>query len=246
MSKQCLSVVIPCYNEEKTIKALLERVLKQKEVREVIIIDDCSTDKSREIIKELKDKRVKYLTNERNFGKGYSVAKGLELCNSDYVLIQDADLEYSPEEYPRLLKPLISGDADAVFGSRFLTYDFRRVLYFWHRVGNKVLTSYSNMLSNLDLTDMETCYKVMKRDFALALNLQESRFGIEPEITAKLAILQAVIYEVPISYSGRTYAQGKKITWRDGISAFYCITKYNSVLHKRKFGKKHNLVRKCI
>ena len=227
MAKANLSVVIPCYNEEKTVLELLARVLKQDVVAEIIIVDDCSSDNSASLILSINDRRIKYIRNNVNRGKGFSVSKGIAMTKSDYVVIQDADLEYAPEEYVRLMKPLLAGNADAVYGSRFLTYEYRRVLYFWHRLGNNFLTMVSNMLSNLDLTDMETCYKMMKREYAQKLNIQERRFGIEPEITAKLAILGAAIYEVPISYSGRTYAEGKKITWKDGVRAIYCIIKYN-------------------
>jgi glycosyltransferase involved in cell wall biosynthesis len=224
---QNLSVIVPCYNEEKTIKQLITRVLEQEVVREIIVINDASTDNSAQLIKEIQDKRVLYLENFKNLGKGASVKKGFNLATSEYVLIQDADLEYSPEEYPRLLKPLESGFADAVFGSRFLTFESRRALYFWHRVGNKFLTLLSNMFTNIDLTDMETCYKVIRTDFAKRIDIKESRFGLEPELTAKLAKMDARIYEVAISYRGRTYLEGKKITWKDGFSAIRCIIKYN-------------------
>ena len=222
-----LTVVVPCYNEEKTIKQLITRVLEQDAVREVIIINDASTDDSRKLIKELQDQRIVFLENSINLGKGASVKKGFQIATSEYVLIQDADLEYSPEEYPRLLNPLVSGYADVVFGSRFLTYDSRRALYFWHRVGNKFLTLLSNMFTNIDLTDMETCYKVMRTDIAKQIDIKEKRFGLEPELTAKLAKMKVRIYEVGISYRGRTYLEGKKITWKDGISAIRCIIKYN-------------------
>jgi glycosyltransferase involved in cell wall biosynthesis len=235
MSKSCLSVVIPCFNEQKTIEKLLNQVLAQDLVQEVIIIDDFSTDNSSKIILGFNDQRIKYFRNSKNLGKGASVSKAFGVCSAEFVLIQDADLEYSPTEYPRLLKPLLDGEADVVFGSRFLTYDMRRVLYYWHRLGNHFLTTLSNIFTNLDLTDMETCYKIMKRDIAQKLNIQERRFGIEPEITSKLAIMGAVIYEVPISYRGRTYAEGKKITWKDGFRAIVCIVKYNSPRFKRKF-----------
>jgi glycosyltransferase involved in cell wall biosynthesis len=182
-----LTVVVPCYNEEETIKQLITRVLEQDAVREVIIVNDASTDNSRKLIKELKDQRIVFLENSINLGKGASVKKGFQIATSEYVLIQDADLEYSPEEYPRLLNPLVSGYADVVFGSRFLTYDSRRALYFWHRVGNKFLTLLSNMFTNIDLTDMETCYKVMRTDIAKQIDIKEKRFGLEPELTAKLA-----------------------------------------------------------
>ena len=222
-----LTVVVPCYNEEKTIKQLITRVLEQDAVREVIIINDASTDNSRKLIEELQDQRIVFLENSINLGKGASVKKGFQIATSEYVLIQDADLEYSPEEYPRLLNPLVSGYADVVFGSRFLTYDSRRALYFWHRVGNKFLTLLSNMFTNIDLTDMETCYKVMRTDIAKQIDIKEKRFGLEPELTAKLAKMKVRIYEVGISYRGRTYLEGKKITWKDGISAIRCIIKYN-------------------
>ncbi len=222
-----LTIVVPCYNEEKTIKQLITRVLEQDAVREVIIINDASTDNSRKLIKELRDQRIVFLENSINLGKGASVKKGFQIATSEYVLIQDADLEYSPEEYPRLLSPLVSGYADVVFGSRFLTYDSRRALYFWHRVGNKFLTLLSNMFTNIDLTDMETCYKVMRTDIAKQIDIKEKRFGLEPELTAKLAKMKVRIYEVGISYRGRTYLEGKKITWKDGISAIRCIIKYN-------------------
>jgi glycosyltransferase involved in cell wall biosynthesis len=226
-SKKCLSVVIPCFNEERTIFALLSRVLAQQSVGQVIVIDDCSTDKSAEIIKQIKDSRIEYFLNTKNSGKGFSIAQGIKLCKLPFTVIQDADLEYSPEEYPRLLAPLLDGRADAVFGSRFLTYDSRRALYYWHRLGNDFLTTLSNIFTNLDLTDMETCYKFMRTEFAQKLDIQEKRFGLEPEITAKLAKMRARVYEVPISYQGRTYAEGKKITWKDGFRAIYCIIKYN-------------------
>lgn len=222
-----LCVVVPCYNEEKTIVQLLNEVLSQREVGQVIVINDASSDRSHELIMTVNDPRVLYRQNEKNLGKGASVAKGISLCSLPFLVIQDADLEYSPSEYKRLLAPLLDGRADAVYGSRFLAHDGRRVLYFWHHVGNSFLTLLSNIFTNLDLTDMETCYKMMRTEFAKRLNIQERRFGIEPEITAKLAKDKARIYEVAISYSGRTYAEGKKITWKDGFSALRCIIRYN-------------------
>ena len=225
--KACLTVVIPCYNEESTIKELLLRVLNQESVREIIVINDSSSDGSLNVINEIFDQRIILLNNPKNLGKGASVRKAFDLVSSEYVLIQDADLEYSPEEYPRLLKPLQEGFADAVFGSRFLTFESRRALYFWHSMGNRFLTLLSNALTNIYLTDMETCYKVMKTEFAKNLNIRENRFGLEPEITAKLAKMDARIYEVAISYRGRTYNEGKKITWKDGFSAIRCLIKYN-------------------
>lgn len=224
---QSLTVVVPCYNEENTIKQLITKVLEQEVVRELIVIDDASTDNSLKLIKEFSDKRLVCLENSVNLGKGASVKKGFEKATSKYVLVQDADLEYSPEEYQRLLKPLESGYADVVFGSRFLTYGSRRALYYWHRVGNDFLTLLSNMFTNIDLTDMETCYKVMRTNIAKQIDIKENRFGLEPEITAKLAKMKVRIYEVGISYRGRTYLEGKKVTWKDGISAIRCIIKYN-------------------
>ena len=224
---QNLSVIVPCFNEEKTVLQLLSRVLAQPQVFEVIIIDDCSRDSTPSILNSIRDSRVVVHRNTVNVGKGASVWTGIQIAQAPYVVIQDADLEYSPEEYGRLLAPIIDGRADAVFGSRFLTYEARRALYYWHRLGNNFLTTLSNMFTNLDLTDMETCYKIMKREHALRLQIQEKRFGIEPEITAKLAKMKIKIYEVPISYQGRTYAEGKKITWKDGFRAIYCILKYN-------------------
>jgi glycosyltransferase involved in cell wall biosynthesis len=230
--EQNLSVIIPCFNEEKTIEELVQRVLAQPQVFEVIIIDDCSTDQSSSKIASIPDARIVLHKNEKNLGKGASIWRGMKLAKAEYLVIQDADLEYSPEEYQRLLAPLVDGRADAVFGSRFLTYEARRALYYWHRLGNNFLTTLSNMLTNLDLTDMETCYKVMKTEYAQKLDLRENRFGVEPEITAKLAHMRIRVYEVPISYHGRTYADGKKITWRDGFRAIYCIVKYNVFLRK--------------
>jgi len=227
-----LSVVIPCFNEENTIEELIQRVLAQPQVFEVIVIDDCSTDLSTKKLASIVDSRLVVHKNEKNVGKGASIWRGIKLAKAEYLVIQDADLEYSPEEYSRLLAPLVDGRADAVFGSRFLTYEARRALYYWHRLGNNFLTTLSNMLTNLDLTDMETCYKVMKTEHAHKLNLQENRFGVEPEITAKLARMRIRVYEVPISYHGRTYAEGKKITWKDGFRAIYCIVKYNLFTRK--------------
>jgi glycosyltransferase involved in cell wall biosynthesis len=220
-------VIVPCYNEEATINELLMKVLRQESVRELIVINDASSDDSLKIINRIRDTRVIVLSNDRNMGKGASVRRAFEICTSDFVLIQDADLEYSPDEYPRLLKPLLEGYADAVFGSRFLTFESRRALYFWHSMGNRFLTFLSNAFTNIYLTDMETCFKVMKTDFARKLDIKENRFGLEPEITAKLAKMDARIYEVAISYRGRTYSEGKKITWKDGVSAVRCVVKYN-------------------
>jgi len=225
--KDCLSVLIPCFNEEQTIARVIEKVLKHECVREVIVIDDGSTDGSKKIVSQFNDSKISLLCNDRNLGKGSSVQRGIEVASSQFLVIQDADLEYSPDEYSKLLKPLIDGHADAVFGSRFLSSESRRALYFWHSMGNKFLTFLSNMFSNLYLTDMETGHKMMRSTYAKNLKLREPRFGLEPEITAKLAKMNAKIYEVPISYYGRTYDEGKKITWKDGLSAIRCILKYN-------------------
>jgi glycosyltransferase involved in cell wall biosynthesis len=229
-----LSVIIPCYNEENTILELVQSVLKQESVGEVIVIDDCSTDRSLELLRTISDKRFIVLAQERNQGKGAAVSRGFACVNLEFCVIQDADLEYDPNDYNALLEPLISGKADAVFGSRFTSSGSRRALYFWHRMGNNFLTLLSNMFTNIDLTDMETCYKMMKSEYAKLLKIQEPRFGIEPEMTAKLAAMRLRIFEVPISYNGRTYDDGKKITWKDGFSAIRCIVKYNTPAAKNQ------------
>ena len=236
--KNSLSVIVPCFNEEKTINELLAKVLLRPEVGQVILVDDCSTDDSINIVKKtITDERIEILVHHFNSGKGSAINTGIRFVKCDYVVIQDADLEYSPDEYPKLLKPLLDGHADVVYGSRFLTSETRRAVYFWHRVGNNFLTLLSNMATNIDLTDMETCYKIMRRDVALKLDLIENRFGVEPEMTAKFAALKLRIYEVPISYYGRTYDEGKKITWKDGFRAIYCIWKYNRKSFVKKFQK---------
>lgn len=224
-----LSIIIPCYNELNTISKILKLINQKVEYnKEIIVIDDFSNDGSRELLKSLDKNQIqKLILNEKNFGKGYSVRKGFEIASGDIVIIQDADLEYDPSEYQRLLKPIIENKADVVFGSRFMGHDERRVLYYWHTLGNKVLTLLSNMLSNLNLTDMEVCYKVFKKDIIKDIKLKENRFGFEPEITAKIAKKNLRLYEVGIKYSGRKYSDGKKITWKDGFSAIRCIIKYN-------------------
>jgi glycosyltransferase involved in cell wall biosynthesis len=229
-----LSVIIPCYNEQNTILGLIESVLKQENVGQVIVIDDCSTDKSLEILRTVSDTRCVILAQTINKGKGAAVARGFSSAKLEYCVIQDADLEYDPSDYKALLAPLSDGKADVVFGSRFISSGSRRALYFWHRVGNNSLTLLSNIFTNIDLTDMETCYKMMKTEYAKLLDIQEPRFGIEPEMTAKLAAMRLRIFEVPISYNGRTYDEGKKITWKDGFSAIRCILKYNTKKQKKK------------
>ena len=224
-----LSIIIPCYNEVKTILPIINKINQVvKFDKEIIVIDDFSNDGTREILKNLDNNLIKSLIlNDRNYGKGFCIKKGLEIVSGNFVIIQDADLEYDPSEYDRLLNPIIDGKADVVYGSRFICNNERRVLYFWHTLGNKILTIFSNMLSNLNLTDMEVCYKVFKTDIIKRIELKENRFGFEPEITAKLAKKNVKIFEVGIKYSGRKYKDGKKITWRDGFSAIRCIIRYN-------------------
>lgn len=223
-----VSVVIPLYNERDTIDRVIEAVLNQPSVLEIVVVDDCSRDGSAERVQEIAacDSRVRVFRHEFNRGKGAALRTGIRECRGDYVLIQDADLEYDPTEYSALLRPLWSGKADAVFGSRFIGSHEHRVLYFWHSVGNGFLTLLSNMATNLNLTDMEACYKVFRRELIQGIHLVEDRFGFEPEVTAKIARAGARIYEVAISYHGRTYAEGKKIGWRDGVSALRCIVLY--------------------
>lgn len=228
-----LSVIVPCFNEEKSIKALLEKVLAQKVVGQVLVIDDGSTDSSFAEISKISDPRVTTLINPKNLGKGKSIWKGIQLVEKKYLIIQDADLEYSPSDFESMLMVMTRNSADAVYGSRFMTSGARRAVYFWHSVGNAFLTTLSNMFTNLYLTDMETCYKMMRSDIAKKLDLRENRFGIEPEITAKLAKMRCVVYEIPIRYDARTYKDGKKINWKDGISAIRCILKY-SILSRFK------------
>ena len=226
-----VSILIPCYNEQSTIREIINKINSQSNVdidKEIIVIDDFSNDKTREILeKDLKNNIHKVIFNERNYGKGYSIKKGIESATGDCILIQDADLEYDPSDYTKLLDPIINNVADVVYGSRFIGTSERRVLYFWHTIGNKFLTLLSNMFSNLNLTDMEVGYKVFKSSVLKGINLEEKRFGFEPEITAKIAKKNIRIYEVGISYFGRKYSEGKKITWKDGFSALRCIFYYN-------------------
>jgi len=224
-----LSVIIPCYNEQATIRTIVDAVLASPVADlEIIIVDDCSTDGTREILRsEIAPRVGKVIYHERNQGKGAALRSGIAAAGGEFVVIQDADLEYDPQEYPILLEPLLNGKADVVFGSRFMGGRPHRVLYFWHSLGNRFLTMFSNMFTDLNLTDMETCYKVFRREIVQGITIEENRFGFEPEITAKIAKKQCRIYEVGISYSGRTYVEGKKIGWKDGVRAVYCILKYN-------------------
>jgi len=224
-----VSIVIPCFNEANTIEYLVQAVLSAPLTnREIIIVDDYSTDSTREILRTKIDGLVdKIIYHESNQGKGAALRTGFSNVTGDVVIIQDADLEYNPQEYPELLKPILDGKADVVYGSRFQGGKEHRVIYFWHYKGNQFLTLLSNMFTNLNLTDMETCYKVFRIDILKKIKIQENRFGFEPEITAKIAQLGCRIYEVGISYSGRTYDEGKKISWKDGLRAIWCILKYN-------------------
>lgn len=224
-----LSVIIPCYNEVHTLATLLDAVhASPTEGKQIIVVNDGSTDGTTELIRDkLHDKIDVVISHEYNQGKGAALRNGIAAALGDVVIIQDADLEYDPQEYPRLIQPIHNGKADVVYGSRFLGHEPRRVLFFWHYVGNRLLTLLSNMFTNLNLSDMETGYKVFRREVAQKIKIEENRFGFEPEITAKVARLPGIrIYEVGISYYGRTYAEGKKINWKDGMRAIYCIFKY--------------------
>ena len=231
-----LSILIPAYNEEATIQQLLGRVgqveLQGGLLKELVVVDDCSTDLTCELIEAFKkgnpEADITYFRQERNQGKGAAIHKAIELCTGELAIIQDADLEYDPEEYNVLLKPMLSGSADVIYGSRFMGGKPHRILFFWHSLGNQFLTFVSNMFTNLNLTDMETCYKMFRSDLLKGLDLKEKRFGFEPEVTAKISRVPGIrIYEVGVSYYGRTYEEGKKIGWRDGLRAIYCIIKYN-------------------
>ena len=225
-------MVIPVYNERTTLLPLLQRVREVDIPKEIVLVDDGSTDGTRDLLSELEGEQdLHVVLHPENRGKGAAVRTGFTHAKGDIVVIQDADLEYDPAEFPRLIAPILAGKADAVYGSRFLGGGAHRVLYYWHRVGNGLLTILSNFATDLNLTDMETCYKAVRRELLQSLVLTQERFGIEPELTAKLARAGARIYEVPISYDGRTYAEGKKIGWRDGVKALWCIWKFG-VLHR--------------
>jgi glycosyltransferase involved in cell wall biosynthesis len=225
-----LSIIVPVYNEKQTVRQILERIDKTPYNKEIVVIDDCSTDGTRDILQQLDQSkqfpcmRVQY--HDVNQGKGAALRTGFQAAAGDIVIVQDADLEYDPSEYGVLIQPIIAGLADVVYGSRFLSGP-HRVLFFWHSLGNRVLTLLSNMFTDLNLTDMETGYKAFRRELLQKVNIEENRFGFEPEITAKVAKLHCRLYEVPISYFGRDYSEGKKITWKDGVAALYCILKYN-------------------
>jgi glycosyltransferase involved in cell wall biosynthesis len=224
-----LSVCVPCYNEAATIEPVIEAVLAAPYPdKEIIVVDDCSTDGTKEILRDRIESRIaKVIYQPVNQGKGSALRIAIREATGDIIIIQDADLEYNPQEYPKVINPILENKADVVYGSRFMGSEPHRVVYFWHRVGNGLLTLISNMLTNLNFTDMETCYKAFRREVIQSIEIKEDRFGFEPEITAKISRKGVRIYEVGISYYGRTYLEGKKINWKDGLRAFYCILKYN-------------------
>jgi glycosyltransferase involved in cell wall biosynthesis len=224
-----ITIIIPCYNEVKTIEIIVNKILKLNKYEfEIIIVDDYSIDGTREILKDKLSNKVSLIIyNEKNYGKGYCIKKGIERSNGNIILIQDADLEYDPQDYPKLINPIINNYADVVYGSRFVGGDEKRVLFFWHTVANKILTLISNIFSNLNLTDMECGYKVFRSEVLKKITLNQNRFGFEPEITAKISKMNIRIFEVGVSYFGRTYSEGKKITYKDAFNALYCIIRYN-------------------
>jgi glycosyltransferase involved in cell wall biosynthesis len=235
MELKKLSILIPAYNEERSIESILKRVrdveLQHSIAKEIIIVNDCSKDKTVEKVQQFMQENptmdIHLFSQEKNMGKGAAINRAIQECSGEYLIVQDADLEYDPDEYNLLLKPVFMDNADVVYGSRFVGHHPHRILFFWHSIGNKFLTSLSNMMTNLNLTDMETCYKLIRSSIAKEINIREKRFGIEPEITAKLSKVKGIrIYEVGISYYGRTYEEGKKIGWKDGFRAIYCIIKY--------------------
>jgi glycosyltransferase involved in cell wall biosynthesis len=228
-----LSIIIPCYNERNTILSLIQAVKASPVMdKEVIVVDDGSKDGTRDILASLVDPDVKIIFHADNQGKGSALRTGFSVATGDICIVQDADLEYDPQEFPIMIQPILEGKADVVFGSRFQSGRPHRVVYFWHRIGNGFLTLMSNVLTDLNLSDMETCYKAFRREIIQAINIQEKRFGFEPEVTAKIAKMKVRIYEVGISYYGRTYDEGKKIGWKDGVRAVYCILKYNLLANR--------------
>ena len=224
-----LTIIIPCFNEVNTIKQIIDKIVEVSPYEnEIIIIDDFSTDGSREILSQIEKAKIsKLILNEKNYGKGYCIKKGIEETTGDILIIQDADLEYDPSDYTKMIEPIKKNNADVVYGSRFMGSEQKRVLYYWHTLGNKFLTTLSNMFTNINLTDMECCYKAFKTEIIKEIDLKENRFGFEPEVTAKLSKKNIRIYEVGIKYFGRKYSDGKKITWKDGFAAIYCIIYYN-------------------
>jgi glycosyltransferase involved in cell wall biosynthesis len=236
-AQPCLGVVMPCFNERQTIKMIVDRVLASPYVLELVIVDDGSTDGTREILRDFSDPRVQVIEQPVNQGKGAALRRGFEAVTAPYVIVQDADLEYDPRDFDRMLEPLLEDKADVVYGSRFMGGAPHRVLYYWHSVGNRALTELSNMFTNLNLSDMETCYKAFRREVIQGIVIEEDRFGFEPEITAKVAAGGWRVYEVGISYAGRTYAEGKKIGWRDGVRAVVSILRYSPIGRRLSRGR---------